>query len=251
MMTTMEVKAVDGNQLVNSYSSQKVDYERHLLNPLYLQKQQQMANTNPLPYTSVVTPPSTTGEDSQVHEYATLDNFQPTVLQWPLHQPQEYSNPTPSPNGEAVHYASSSGEASTGYSKPVVQDGSYIVGEDGIVTDLHGYATLDPTTHHSYDYPHTNGATSTFAAEVVSTLTVPQPYETPLESSYEDASSTNLSRSSTPLSVRSGSPGREEGEEKSSPYAEPSPTPDADKPTSPSNVASCPTHDYATLEPPK
>lgn len=251
MMATMEVKAVDGNQLVNSYVSQKVDHERHLLNPLYLQKHDQMANNNPLPYASVVTPPSITGEDSQVHEYATLDNFQPTASQWPLQQPQEYSIPIPSPKGEVVHYTSSSGEASTAYSEAVVRDGSYVVGEDGTVTDLQGYASLDPSAHHSYDYPHINGAASAFGAEAVSTLSVPHPYETPLESSYEDASSTNLSRSSTPLSVRRETPERGEGEEKASPYAEPIPILNADKPRSPNNTASFPTHDYATLEPPK
>lgn len=251
MLATMEVKAIDGNQLVNSYISQKVDHERHLLNPLYLQKREQMANNNPLPYASVVTPPSITGEDSQLHEYATLDNFQPTASQWPLQQPQEYSIPTPSSKGEVVRYTSSSGEASTAYSESVVRDGSYVVGEDGIVTDLQGYASLDPTAHHSYDYPHINGAASAFGAEVASTLSVPQPYETPLESSYEDASSNNLSRSSTPLSVRRGSPERGEGEEKASPYAEPTSIPDADKSGSSSNTASFPAHDYATLEPPK
>ena len=257
----MQVKGIEDSQLVNSYSSQKVDSERHLLNPLYLQNQQQLANSNPLPYTSVVTPPSTAGADSQIHDYATLDNFQPTVPQWPPQQPREYSDPTPPLNGEVAYYASSSGEAAAAYSEPLTQNGGYKVGEDGIVTDLQGYASLDPTAHHSYDYPQVNGE-ARVGTEGLSTLSIPQPYETPLESSYEDASSTNMSRSSTPLSARRESPKRREmdpvsnytslkGEEKSSPYAEHSPVPDVDQLSSPGRTVSSPTHDYATLEPPK
>ena len=246
------------DQLVNSYSSQKggggdPDHERHLLNPLYLQKQQQMANNNPLPYASVVTPPST-ADDSQLHEYATLDNFQPTVSQWPPTQPQEYSNPV-------VAISSAQNNRTSGvpnvYSEPVLPGEKYKVGEDGIVTDLQGYASLDPTAH-SYDYALTSEGTKG-GSKGVSTLSIPQPYETPFESSYEDASSMNVSQSTTPAGSRRESPERKDtdlatkstlttAEEKVNPYAEPSPVPQ-DKMANSDEAP--PTHDYATLEPPK
>ena len=246
------------DQLANSYSSQKggggnPDHERHLFNPLYLQNQQQMANNNPLPYTSVVTPPST-ADDSQLHEYATLDNFQPTVSQWPPTKPQEYSNPI-------VAVSSAQNNRTSGvpniYSEPVLAGEKYKVGEDGIVTDLQGYASLDPTAH-SYDYALTSeGAKG--ESKGVSTLSIPQPYETPFESSYEDASSMNVSQSTTPAGSRRENPERKDtdpatnhtsttAEERINPYAEPSPAP-KDK-TANSDKAP-PTHDYATLEPPK
>ena len=256
-MTTLQVTAKE-DQLANSYSSQKggSDPEHHLLNPLYLQNQQQMANSNPLPYASVVTPPST-ADDSQVHEYATLDDFQPTVSQWPPKQPQEYSNPV------ATAVSSTQNNRTSGvpnvYSEPVLPHGSYKVGEDGIVTDLQGYASLDPTAH-SYDYPLTSeGAKS--GAEGMSTLPIPQPYETPFESSYEDASSTNISRSTTPAGSRRESPERKDkdtdpatnhtstqADERINPYTEPSPFPEDRT----ANGYEAPlSHDYATLEPPK
>ena len=248
VMASMQVKAKE-DQLANSYSSQKGDPERHLLNPLYLQNQQQMVNSNPLPYASVVTPPST-ADDSQLHEYATLDNFQPNVSQWPPEQPQEYSNPIVPVSGEKDRTSG----APNVYSEPMLPGVSYKVGEDGIVTDLQGYASLDPTAH-SYDYAQTSG-TAKSDAEGMSTLPIPQPYETPFESSYEDASSTNI----TPASSRRESPERNETspatdhispqvEERINPYAEPSPVPE-DRLAS-GNDEAPPTHDYATLEPPK
>ena len=251
MMTSTQVKAMENSQQSNSYSSHKGEPERLLFNPLYLNNQQQMANTNPLPYTSVVTPPSTAGEDSQLHEYATLDNFQPSIPPWPP-QVREYSSPTNPTHGEAA------AEAANAYSEPEYPHRECQVGEDGIVTDLQGYATLDPTAH-SYDYPQVNGAACN-GAEGVATLPVPQPYQMPLESSYEDASSTNISRSSTPLSVggRRESPERGDAgllyvEDTASPYMEPvpSPTPQVNRPTAERDTISSPTHNYATLEPPK
>ena len=257
-MACIEVAAKE-DQLANSYSSQKgVDPERHLLNPLYLQNQQQMANSNPLPYASVVTPPST-ADDSQLHEYATLDDFQPTVSQWPpaAEQPQEYSNPV-------VAVGNAQNNRTSGvpnvYSEPVLPGENHKVGEDGIVTDLQGYASLDPTVH-SYECPLTGeGAKS--GAEGMSTLPIPQPYETPFESSYEDASSTNMSRSTTPAGSRRESPERKDtdpatnhtstqaaAEEEINPYAEPSRVTE-DKMANNGDEAP-PTHDYATLEPPK
>lgn len=252
VMAGIQVTAKE-DQLANSYSSQKGEPDRHLLNPLYLQNQQQMANSNPLPYASVVTPPST-ADDSQLHEYATLDNFQPTVSQWPPEQPQEYSNPIIAVS--SVQNNHTSGVPNV-YSEPVLPGESYKVGEDGIVTDLQGYASLDPTAH-SYAYPLTSeGAKS--GAEGMSTLPIPQPYETPFESSYEDASSTNVSQSTTPAGSRRESPERKDADpatnhtstqagERINPYAEPSPVPE-DKTANGDEAP--PTHDYATLEPPK
>ncbi len=257
VMASIQVTGKE-DQLANSYSSQKGggdDPERHLLNPLYLQNQQQMVNSNPLPYASVVTPPST-ADDSQLHEYATLDNFQPTVNQWPPEKPQEYSNPIVAISGAQNNRTSGVPNV---YSEPVLPGENYKVGEDGIVTDLQGYASLDPTAH-SYDYPLTSEGAKAGAAKGVSTLSIPQPYETPFESSYEDASSTNMSQSTTPAGSRRESPERKDTdpatnrhtsttvEEKITPYAEPYPVP-KDK-TANSDEAP-PTHDYATLEPPK
>ena len=254
------------HQLANSYSSQKGEPERHLLNPLYHQNHQQTANSNPLPHASVVTPPSATADDLRPHEYASLDDFQPTVNQWPP-QPQEYSNPTAIPPvAKETGYLSKPPHA---YSEPVLQNsGEYKVGEDGIVTDQQGYAALDPTVH-MYDQPQVNGAAAASkngGGEGISTLFVPQPYETPLESSYEDASSVNVSRSNTPLNERRESPERKEspateytsqqGEENTTPYATPSPNLNPyqnldDQPNSESQAAAPASHGYATLEPPK
>ena len=238
---------MDSNQVVNSYASQKGDPERLLLNPLYLQNQHQMANTNPLPYSSVLTPPSTAGVDPQIHDYATLDNFQSTHC-----QPQEYSAPvTPSPVIGCITPQAPYTEAANAYSEPAVNEGNYRVGEDGVLTDLQGYATLDPTAH-TYECPQANAAAASGGEDHVSTLHIPQPYETPFESSYEDASSTTMSRASTPLSERSSrdSPERRETiepensqrEEKINPYTTSFLKPEIQVPGS---------HNYATLESPK
>lgn len=259
VMAGSQVKSIEDSQLVNSYSSQKGDPERLLLNPLYLHNQQQMANTNPLPYTSVVTPPSTAEEYAQIHEYATLDNFQSTLSPWTIHQqPQEYSTPvtpspvTPSPvNRDVIPHNISPIEAANAYREATLENRNYQVGEDGIVTDLEGYAAIAPMAH-SYDCPQVNGA-AVSGEEPTSTLPIPQPYETPFESSYEDASSTTISRASTPLSAKRESPERGEHKPASNtmslerggrinPYSSPSPRPDAsDEPGS---------HNYATLESP-
>ena len=221
-----------------------------------------------------MTPPST-ADDTQFHDYATLDDFQPTVSQWPPKEPQEYSDPVNAPvnrgkirtsgvpnvynepmlpgenravqpqeYSDPVNVPVNGGKIRTSglanvYNEPMHPGEKRAVGKDGIVTDRQGYAMLDPVAR-SYEGPMTNGAQKN-VAEGISSLPVPQSYETPFETSfgslYEDASSTNVSRSTTPVNMRRESP---EGND----------TNLATNHTL-SEKEACSTHNYATLESPK